>query len=265
MRYGIGMSRDISASPDFDRAVDALRRARRITVLSGAGASAESGIPTFRDALTGLWSTFDAEQLATPDAFLRDPDLVWGWYEWRRGQVARVQPNAGHFAVAQLGAIVPAVTVVTQNVDDLHERAGSTGVLHLHGSIAAPRCFDCARPWPLPADLPDEPEGGRRLPPPRYTHCGGMVRPGVVWFGEALPRGAWQRAEHAISGSDLVLVIGTSGIVYPAAELPERALAAGTPVIEFNIDESALSPYVTRSVRTSAAVGLPALLDALGE
>ncbi|HMS73808.1 NAD-dependent deacylase [Gordonia sp. (in: high G+C Gram-positive bacteria)] len=250
--------------------VDLVRQAHSITVFSGAGMSAESGVPTFRDAQTGLWERYDPAALATVDAWDNDPALVWGWYLWRMKLVGDAQPNPGHRAITAL-ADHRTVMVVTQNVDDLHERAGSNVISHLHGSLFEPRCSGCSAPYHgTGTRLPDgfditsytEPP---RIDPPSCRECQSPVRPGVVWFGEALPRGAWQRAEHAISGSDLVLVIGTSGIVYPAAELPERALAAGTPVIEFNIDESALSPYVTRSVRTSAAVGLPALLDALGE
>ena len=143
-----------------------LRDARRIATLSGAGISAESGIPTFRDAMTGLWERFDAEQLATPEAFERDPALGGGWYEWRRRQVARAQPNPAHRALARLEVARPGSLVVTQNVDDLHERAGGRRVVHLHGSLFTPRCFDCERPYALAAGIPDEPEGGRRLAPP---------------------------------------------------------------------------------------------------
>lgn len=164
-----------------------LRSAQHIVVFTGAGVSAESGISTFRDDLTGLWSRFDAAELATPDAFRRDPDLVWGWYEWRRMNVLRASPNAGHVAIAAMEHHVPKLTLITQNVDDLHERAGSGSVIHLHGSLFAPRCFACARPARFPDEFPDEPEGGRRVAPPKCSHCGGRIRPGVVWFGETLP------------------------------------------------------------------------------
>ncbi|GAB04884.1 NAD-dependent protein deacylase [Gordonia amarae] len=248
--------------------IDLVRQAHWITVFSGAGMSAESGVPTFRDAQTGLWERFDPAALATVEAWDDDPALVWGWYLWRMKLVGDAQPNPGHRAIAGL-ADHRTVMVVTQNVDDLHERAGSEVISHLHGSLFEPRCSVCAAPYHgtgtrLPAgfDIASYTEPPR-IDPPACHECLSPVRPGVVWFGEPLPRDAWQRAEHTIAGSELVLVVGTSGIVYPAAELPERALANGTPVIEFNIDESALSPYVTLSVRTSAAVGLPALLDAV--
>ena len=250
--------------------IDLVRRAHWITVFSGAGMSAESGVPTFRDAQTGLWERYDPASLATVEAWEDDPALVWGWYLWRMKLVSEAQPNPGHRAIAAL-ADHRAVMVVTQNVNDLHERAGSEVISHLHGSLFEPRCTACRVPYHgtgtrLPAgfDITAYAEPPR-IEPPSCHECLSSVRPGVVWFGDGLPRDAWRRAEHAITGSDLVLVVGTSGIVYPAAELPERALAGGTPVIEFNIEESALSPHVTESVRMSAAVGLPALLDAVGD
>ena len=163
----------------------------RLAVLTGAGMSAESGVPTFRDALTGLWARFDPEELATPAAFRRDPALVWGWYRWRAAQVRRVAAHAGHAALAALERCAH-VDVVTQNVDDLHERAGSTRVTHLHGHLLRSRCANCSRhttPDPMLAPY-DGPDDGRREPPPSYTACGGALRPDVVWFGEALPEAA---------------------------------------------------------------------------
>lgn len=204
-----------------------------VTILSGAGISAESGIPTFRDALTGLWERFDASDLATANAFRSDRDLVWGWYEWRRMLVMRAKPNPGHLAIARLTELVPKLTLITQNVDDLHERAGSRDVIHLHGSLFAPRCFACARPHAFTHE-PDEPEGGRRLKPPRCLHCGGYVRPGVVWFGEALPQDAIAAAMRAVEDCDLMLVVGTSGIVHPAAALPALAKKRGVKVVQIN-------------------------------
>jgi len=156
--------------------VDQLRSARHVVVFSGAGISAESGIPTFRDALTGLWENFDPAALATAQAFRNDPTLVWGWYEWRRAKVLAAQPNAAHLAIAELARRVPMLTVVTQNVDDLLERAGCCDVLHLHGSLSSPRCFAYARPYTFSADPLDEPPGGRRIEPPRCLHCNGKVR-----------------------------------------------------------------------------------------
>lgn len=169
----------------------ALRNARHVVVFTGAGVSAESGIPTFRDALTGLWTQFDASELASPEGFRADPALVWGWYEWRRMTVMHAEPNPAHYAIAKLAGLVPQLTVITQNVDDLHERAGSADPVRLHGSLRRPRCFACNRPHEFSPGIPEEPEGGRRLEPPRCGHCGGRIRPGVVWFGEELPRDAW--------------------------------------------------------------------------
>ncbi|MBA6106040.1 SIR2 family NAD-dependent protein deacylase [Pseudomonas monteilii] len=211
-----------------------LQEARHVVVFTGAGVSAESGIPTFRDVLTGLWSRFDPAQLATAEAFRADPQLCWGWYEWRRLQVLQAQPNAAHLAIAELAKHVPRLTVVTQNVDDLHERAGSQDVTHLHGSLHSPRCIDCgnAHLTALPSD--DLPLDGCRLEPPRCIGCNGYIRPGVVWFGEMLPEAAWNAGFAASGACDLFFSVGTSGVVFPAAELPLRALGAGAKVIHVN-------------------------------
>ncbi|MFW3164854.1 NAD-dependent deacylase [Pseudomonas syringae pv. syringae] len=211
-----------------------LRTAQHVVVFTGAGASAESGIPTFRDALTGLWERFDPGQLATSEAFRADPSLCWGWYEWRRHKVLRAQPNEGHFAIAELANHVPRLTVVTQNVDDLHERAGSRDVIHLHGSLHSPRCIDCGQPYILSLTSDALPEDGSRIEPPRCSACGGYVRPGVVWFAEMLPEDAWSAGLAAAQECDVFLSIGTSGIVYPAAELPLRALGHGATVVHIN-------------------------------
>lgn len=205
----------------------------KITVFSGAGASAESGIPTFRDAQHALWSDFDPAELATEQAWRRDPAHVWAWYEWRRGLVMNASPHAGHRALAALEARYD-VTVITQNVDDLHERAGSSQVVHLHGSLFTPRCFACARPGSFSGPPPSAEAPLSHMNPPVCKHCGGKVRPGVVWFGEALPRDAWKAAEAAVATTCLLVVVGTSSIVQPAARLPELALKAEVPVIEIN-------------------------------
>jgi NAD-dependent deacetylase len=240
-----------------------LQRARRVVALTGAGVSAESGIPTFRDALTGLWANFDAEELATPEAFVRDPALVWGWYEWRRAKVAQAQPNPAHRALAELEAERPDTQVVTQNVDDLHERAGSRHVVHLHGSLFAPRCFACGAPHLQPGDGgAGEPKDGRRLAPPACGRCGGRIRPGVVWFGESLPPDAWQAAVDAVEDCDLLLVIGTSGLVHPAASLPAIARRAGAPVVSINPQPSAIDTTARHVLRGQAGAVVPALLAA---
>ncbi|NNG18323.1 NAD-dependent deacylase [Naumannella sp. ID2617S] len=240
---------------------DLVTAARRITVLTGAGMSAESGVPTFRDAQTGWWARYDPMQLATPEAFDEDPDLVWAWYLRRLQLVRGAQPHSGHHALSSWAVLRP-LSIVTQNVDDLHERAGSTVLAHLHGSLAEFRCASCGgTPQRLP-ELPDEvPE---RVAPPFCTDCGGRIRPGVVWFGEALPQQPFADAEQAVTDADLVLVVGTSGLVQPAAGLPLRARAAGVPTVELNPTDTALSDYVQHRWRTTAAEGLPRLLELLG-
>ena len=242
---------------------DLLSQAKHLAILTGAGISAESGIPTFRDALTGLWERFDAEDLATPAAFRRDKALVWGWYEWRRMKVLLSEPNPGHLAIANLAKYVPHSTLITQNVDDLHERAGSQAVLHLHGSLHSPRCFACARPFSFPDGIPDEPEGGRRLPPPVCAHCGGYIRPGVVWFNEGLPPTVWKAAEQAVHTCDVLLSIGTSGMVYPAAGLPALAQRLGKTVIVINPNETEQDSCATHCLRARAEHVLPAILARL--
>lgn len=234
--------------------------------MTGAGMSAESGIPTFRGPATGLWAAFDPQKLATPDAFRRDPDTVWAWYEWRRRSVARAQPNAGHVALRAFAALphLEALAVVTQNVDDLHERAGSEGVLHLHGSLFAPRCEDCGRAFSGLDDpsVESPQEGINRLAPPRCT-CGARIRPGVVWFGEGLPEGVWLAALGQIEQADLLLVIGTSGLVYPAAGLADTARRHGIEVASLNPDASVLDRRASLDWQVTAAMGLPALFAGL--
>jgi NAD-dependent deacetylase len=211
-----------------------LRKAQHVVIFTGAGASAESGIPTFRDALTGLWERFDPAQLATSEAFRADPALCWGWYEWRRQNVGQAKPNGAHLAIAELARHVHKLTVVTQNVDDLHERAGSQDVIHLHGSLHSPRCIDCGQPYILSLTSDALPEDRSRIEPPRCNACSGYVRPGVVWFGEMLPESAWNTGLAAAEECEVFLSIGTSGIVYPAAELPLRALGRGATVVHIN-------------------------------
>lgn len=246
-----------------DDAVEAMRRAEVVTVFTGAGMSAESGVATFRDVETGLWQRFDPAQIATPEAWASDPGLVWAWYQWRAHIVHEAAPNRGHRALADLER-THTVLIATQNVDDLHERAGSSSVSHLHGSLFAPRCSNCARPYQGIDAEPEQAVHELRVEPPACPACLSPVRPGVVWFGEGLPDDAWRSAASAFTFADVVLVVGTSGVVYPAAGLPERAAARGIPVIEFNPEPSALTGIATHSIRASAAVGLSAMLDALG-
>ena len=233
----------------------------RIVVLSGAGISSESGIPTFRDALSGLWGRFDAERLATGEAFRADPALVWGWYRWRAALVAAAAPNAAHVDVAALADDGHDVIVVTQNVDDLHERAGAREVLHLHGRLLASRCIDCgARMTPDPIlAAPAPPEGGQPETPPACSACGAWFRPDVVWFGEALPGHAWDAASAAVDACELLVVIGTSSLVWPAAGLPDCALRTGAPVLEINPQPTPLSTRATAHWALTATAGMAKL------
>ncbi|MDU9416304.1 NAD-dependent deacylase [Pseudomonas sp. zfem005] len=237
-----------------------LAKARHLVVFTGAGISAESGIPTFRDRLTGLWERYEASELASAEGFRRDPALVWGWYEWRRTLVHRAQPNAGHLAIARLATLVPKLTLITQNVDDLHERAGSREALHLHGRLDALRCFACTRPA-LEIPKPDEPNEGRRVEPPRCTRCNGKLRPGVVWFGEQLPGDVLRAAFTAAEECDLLLSIGTSGVVEPAASIPRLALRAGATVLHLNTQPVAVQGEREFALAGPAGELLPALLQ----
>jgi NAD-dependent deacetylase len=225
--------------------------ATSLAVLTGAGISAESGIPTFRGA-GGLWRDYKPEELATPEAFARDPRLVWEWYNWRRELIAKAAPNAAHRALVELEKRKPGFTLITQNVDGLHDRAGSGKILKLHGDIWRMRCTACGANWsdrraPLP-----------KLPP--HCACGGLARPGVVWFGEPLPDGMMKEAEHAASSAQVVLVIGTSAVVHPAASLIPCARQAGAKIIEINTEETAASERVDCALRGPAGELLPLLL-----
>ncbi|MEC4747528.1 NAD-dependent deacylase [Methylomicrobium sp. Wu6] len=243
--------------------ITAIKIARHIVVLTGAGVSAESGIPTFRDAQTGLWENFDATQLASPQGFQSDPELVWGWYEWRRAQVLGARPNPAHYAIVQFAEQVEQLTLITQNVDDLHERAGSPNVIRLHGSLHQPRCFACASPYAFPEAIPQEPAAGRRLPPSRCPHCNDYIRPGVVWFGESLPEAEWRRAELAAKACDVLLSIGTSALVWPAAQLPIDAARHGAVVVQINPDQTPLNAVARYNIQGKAGEILPGLVDAV--
>jgi NAD-dependent protein deacetylase/lipoamidase len=228
-----------------------LKQARSVAVLTGAGVSAESGVPTFRGN-NGLWKRHRPEELATPGAFERDPKSVWEWYDWRRARIAETRPNAGHYALATLEERVPRFTLITQNVDGLHELAGSRNVLCVHGSIWTVRCMSCGlarmdRRVPLPEIPPD-------------CHCGGLLRPGVVWFGEALPPNVWRAAETAARTADLFLVIGTSAVVYPAAGLAQIAKSSGARLVEINIAESALTDEIDEFLQGPSGELLPQLI-----
>ena len=227
-----------------------------MVVLTGSGISAESGVPTFREAQTGLWERFDPQQLATPEAFGREPGLVWDWYAWRRELVARAAPNPGHLALAEMQDLGPNLTLVTQNVDGLHQRAGSLDVIELHGNILRTRCSAEG----IEVDAREASES-----PPLCPSCGAPLRPDVVWFGEMLPPGALDAASEAARGAGIFLSVGTSSLVYPAAALPYEALEGGALLVEVNPEETPLTPHADYVLRGSAGDVLPRLVRGLRE
>ncbi len=235
--------------------IDRLRRARSVAALTGAGVSAESGVPTFRDAQTGLWAKFDPQELATPSAFARNPKFVWDWYASRRERVAQAKPNPGHLALAAIERRVDEFLLVTQNVDGLHQAAGSVNVVELHGNIRRVKCSrgcGVVATWDDPR--PDE--------PPRCAACGAFLRPDVVWFEEMLPPAALEQAEDGACRCEILLVVGTAAEVYPAAALPGAARRHGAIVVEINPQPTALSADVDHVLRGPAGVVLPALVAA---
>lgn len=247
--------------------LDLCRSASRVAVLSGAGISAESGVPTFRAPETGLWARYSPQELATPEAWEADPELVWAWYMQRARYVRQCAPNAGHRALVSWSEYAD-VTIATQNIDDLHERAGSKVLAHLHGSLFEFCCEACGRPadrWQvgdlrLDSPVDDDPQPA---PPPECLECDSRIRPRVVWFGESLPMDAFAAAEQAMADSDLVLVVGTSGIVQPAASLPLTALGLGIPVVEINPEPTDFSAYADYTVRLPSGTALPLITAGL--
>jgi NAD-dependent deacetylase len=255
-----------------ERARELVAGAQRIVVLTGAGVSAESGVPTFRGA-GGLWKSHRPEELATPEAFARDPRTVWEWYAWRRSIIAGCTPNAAHLALARLALTRDDVTLVTQNVDGLHHRAADAVApdvgaadaaraypLEVHGAMHRDRCAACGRRSPGRPDVDTSSVDAL----PRCGPCGGLLRPDVVWFGEALDGDLLGAAFAAAEAADLCLVVGTSSVVYPAASIPEIALGSGAAVVEVNPEPTPLSRHATAAVRGSAGVALPAVLGAAG-
>lgn len=238
----------------IDRVASWIRNAERVVVLTGAGISAESGVPVFRGA-GGLWRQFRPEQLATPDAFERQPDVVWEWYLWRRARIAEAVPNAGHYTIARWQTQRAGVTLLTQNVDGLHARAGSPPPIELHGNLWRVRC---ARGCGVVAE--DAPDGAARTA--LRCGCGAWLRPDVVWFGEVLDTAALDAATRAVAEADVVLVVGTSAVVYPVAALPQLARRRAR-VVEINVDETALTADVSAVLRGPAGEVLPALEEAL--
>lgn len=255
-----GQRNDVETNP-ISVAAERLAAAQRIVILTGAGVSQESGIPTFRDALTGLWAQYDPTRLATPQAFRANPGLVWNFYQYRRRLMRPALPNAGHLALARLEELRPHVTLITQNVDDLHERAGSRSIIRLHGNIWRSRCSaECG--WSAPvqqADLDIEDEEAVPLCPA----CGAYQRPDVVWFNEALPRMALIRAMAVSETCEVMLIVGTSGLVMPAAALPEVAHSHGAFVIDVNPDASAFSRSADLWLAGTAAQMLPRVIAEL--
>lgn len=228
-----------------------LSEADRIVVLTGAGISAESGVPVFRGA-GGLWRQHRPEDLATPQAFARDARLVWEWYDWRRSRVAQAKPNPGHHALAQLERMVPDFTLITQNVDGLHDRAGSRHTLKLHGDVWWLRCTGCGQ-QSCNTDVPLA-----ELPP--HCRCGALLRPAVVWFGEALSADVLQAAAEAAACAQIFLVIGTSALVQPAASLPLTAQQNGARLVEINPERTPLSAHADVNLLGPAGELLPQLL-----
>jgi len=235
-----------------------LLQARSVLILTGAGMSAESGIPTFRDAQTGLWARYRPDELATPEAFAANPERVWRWYESRRRVVRDARPHAGHLALVELERLLPELVIATQNVDGLHQSAGSSKVIELHGNIMRSKCHLTQRPigreWL---------EDAQHLPPRSPFVAGGLARPDVVWFGEALPAAAVEDAIAAAARCDFCLSIGTTSLVQPAASLPLYALEHGAALVEINPAETPLSMHADQCIRGPAAATLVALLSQL--
>ncbi len=257
-------------SSHIQRATELVAEAESVVVLTGAGMSAESGVPTFRDAQTGLWQRFAPEQLATEEAFRANPSMVWTWYVWRAMLVDSVDPNAGHHAIGtwqqHLAARDGSLTVATQNVDDLHERGGAQDVLHLHGSLHSYRCLECGTPGtfdPASTGITADQDFDHEtfVPTVHCDHCElGVLRPNVVWFGESLPEQAFAAAVSALQQAQLVVVVGSSGLVQPAASLPLIAHEAGASLIEINPAATTLSDTADIYIPSTAAVALPELL-----
>ncbi len=235
--------------------IQLLQAAQHVAVLTGAGISAESSVPTFREAQTGLWAKYDPQELATPQAFRRNPNLVWEWYTWRRELISEAVPNPGHMALVELAQIVPEFVLITQNVDGLHQRAGSQNVIALHGNIMENKCVangHLINSWPESNEVP-----------PHCPICNSLLRPNVVWFGENLPAHALQTAVQAAQSCDLFLSIGTSALVHPAASLPLMAVESGATTVEINPQETPLTRWMDYVLTGAAGELLPGLIASL--
>ena len=249
----------------IEQAADVLQKAKKVVFFTGAGISADSGIPTYREKLSGIWAGLDPRDLETAKAFRENPALVWGWYLWRRLRVAQAEPNAAHIAIPRMAHSLRQVSVITQNIDDLHERAGSLNVVHMHGSLAMPKCFACHRPGAVSPDQSAVPEEGALIEPPRCQRCNGRMRPAVVWYGEDLPHQAWKTAVLLVKDCDLMVSVGTSGTVMPAAGLPDLALASGASVIHVNKVDVAMGDQKELMLIGAAAEVLPMLLEKISD
>jgi len=235
--------------------ISTLRGTTKLVALTGAGVSQESGLRTFRDAQTGLWAQYKPEDLASPQAFRRDPKLIWDWYAWRREAVKGVRPNAGHYALVEIETHIPEFTLITQNVDGLHRMAGSKNVLELHGNIQRVRCSECytfAETW-----------GDDTESVPQCSVCSGLLRPDVVWFGEALPRNQLEAAVEAARRCDVFFSIGTSGVVQPAASLAHAARNRGAVVVEVNAEPTLLTSKANYAFHGKSGEMLPELVKAV--
>jgi len=235
--------------------ISLLRGTARLAALTGAGISQESGLRTFRDAQTGLWAQYKPEDLASPEAFRRDPKLIWDWYAWRREAVKGVRPNAGHYALVDIEACLPEFSLITQNVDGLHRMAGSRNVLELHGNIQRVRCADCY--------IFTETWGDDTESVPQCSVCGGLLRPDVVWFGEALPRDQLEAAVEAARTCEVFFSIGTSGVVQPAASLAHAARNRGAVVVEINAEPTPLTHKANYAFHGKSGELLPELVKAV--
>jgi len=241
------------------QSADLLKRSQRLVVLTGAGISKESGVPTFRDGLDGLWAQFDPAQLATPDGFRKNPKLVWDWYASRREKIEAVTPNAAHYALAELQTLLPQVVIVTQNIDSLHQLAGSRDVITLHGDIRQYKCSADCQGSPTQVEVT---EWNHLAEVPRCPHCGELVRPNIVWFNEFLPSDALERARDLSKVADVMLIVGTAGVVEPAASLPYHAKRYGeASVIDINPAEDELTVLADVFLQAPAGLALPRLVE----
>jgi NAD-dependent deacetylase len=236
-----------------DKLINALKNARKVAVLTGAGISAESGVPTFRGE-EGLWKKFRPEELANYDAFMRNPELVWEWYQWRRSMIYDIEPNPGHYALVELGKKYD-LTLITQNIDGLHEKAGSTNIIELHGNIRRNKCATCGRMYDGEISVEQKDLVKCR--------CGGNIRPDVVWFGEALPAEAFRNAFQAAETCDVFFSVGTSALVQPAAQLPLTAKESGAFVVEVNPDRTVITAYLDEHLHGPSGEIMPRLLEQL--